>query len=328
MSTGEWCREGVVPRALKLSTSREDRIPLVLSFVKNMLDASSVVKRYALVIPALNEGSTIRDVTLQALQYVDNVIIVNDGSIDETSQTLTDLPVTVLTNTTTMGKAASLWIGFQHAIQAGAQVVVTIDGDGQHAPEDIPRILAVADAWDGILILGKRLRKDWRSALSIRVLANRVADFWISWAAGYWIADSQSGFRVYPVSLLQQLTIKHGRKESFVFESEVLIEAAKLGVRSVSVNIQARPPQGIRPSHFRPIVDIFRITKMVAWRLFSRGMYLRGLFQLFSNYSVTRTSPQVPFNGTPSHITLDLLSNSRDFDYKENRENTRKPQGP
>jgi len=286
------------------------------------------VKRYTLVIPALNEGSTIRSVTLQALQYVDDIIIVNDGSIDETSQTLTDLPVTVLTNTTTMGKAASLWIGFQHAIQGGAQAVVTIDGDGQHAPEDISRILAVADAWAGILILGNRVRKDWYASLSIRVLANRVADFWISWAAGYWIADSQSGFRVYPVPLLRKLTIKHGRKQSFVFESEILIEAAKLGVRSVSVNIQARPPQGIRPSHFRPIVDTFRITKMVAWTLFSRGMYLRGLFQLFSSYSVTPTSPHVPFNGTPPHITLEPLSHSRDLDYKENRENTRKHQVP
>ncbi len=233
-----------------------------------------------LVIPALNESGTIRDVAERSLRYINDVIVIDDGSTDGTSEALADLPIILLKNTKNRGKAASLWLGFFHAMKIGAKGVMTIDGDGQHAPEDIPAVLAVANQWNNSLILGTRIRKDWRSTFSIRVAANRVADFWISWAAGYRIADSQSGFRVYPVNLLQQLTIKHGKKQGFVFESEVLIEAAKLGVRSISVGIEARASQGMRPSHFRPVIDILLITQMVAWRLLSRGMYLRGLYQV------------------------------------------------
>ena len=247
---------------------------------------------YSLVIPALNESGTIRDVVERALHYIDDLIVIDDGSTDRTSEALAGLPITLLKNTKNMGKAASLWLGFLHAMQVGAKAVITIDGDGQHAPEDIPTVLAVANQWEDSLILGTRTRKDWRSSLSIRVGANRVADFWISWAAGYCIADSQSGFRVYPVSLLKQLTIKHGEKQGFVFESEVLIEAAKLGVRSISVGIEARPSQGMRPSHFRPVIDILLITQMVAWRLLSRGMYLRGLYQVIHGYFFSHSDPK------------------------------------
>ena len=236
--------------------------------------------RIVLVIPALNESGTIHDIVERALHYLDDVIVVDDGSTDGTSESLADLPITLLKNAENMGKAASLWLGFLHAMKMGAQAVITIDGDGQHAPEDVPAVLAVANQWNDSLILGTRIRKNWRSKLSIRVMANRIADFWISWAAGYPIADSQSGFRVYPVSLLKQLTIKHGKKQGFVFESEVLIEAATLGIHSVSVDIEARPSPGMRPSHFRPVIDILLITQMVAWRLLSRGMYLRGLYQI------------------------------------------------
>ncbi len=239
-----------------------------------------------LVIPAFNEVSTIRDVVCRALRYVEEIIVVDDGSTDGTSQALIDLPITLLRNSTNLGKAASLWVGFDYAMKTGAQAVITIDGDGQHAPEDIPRVLAGAKRWSESLILGRRVRTSRASLLSIRVLANRVADFWISWAAGYRIADSQSGFRVYPVKLLQNLNIKRGRKQSFVFESEVLIEAARLGVFSVPVDVQALPPQGKRPSYFHPVVDILRIAEMVAWRLLSRGMYVRGLFQSLCGCSI------------------------------------------
>lgn len=248
--------------------------------------------RVVLVIPALNERETIRDVTEQALRYIDDVIVIDDGSTDGTSKALAGLSITLLKNTKNLGKAASLWLGFRHAINVGAKAVVTIDGDGQHAPEDIPVVLAVANQWNDSLILGTRIRKDWRAGISIRVVANRVADFWISWAAGYRIADSQTGFRVYPVSLLQQLTIKHGKNQGFVFESEVLIEAAKLGVRSIPVDIEARDSQGMRPSHFRPIIDVLLITQMVAWRLLSRGLYLRGLYQVTHGYFFSKHDPK------------------------------------
>ena len=187
---------------------------------------------YVLVIPAHNEAPTIREVVLKALSYIHEVIVVDDGSTDETTKILEKLPVTVLRNSQNRGKAFSLWRGFQHALDRGARAIVTLDGDGQHLPEDIPRLIAQWERHTHYLIIGARQRKG-RQDFNLRVFANRMADFWISWAAGYYIADSQSGYRVYPSRLLQQTTCPHGKAQSFVFESEILIEAAKLGYQSL-----------------------------------------------------------------------------------------------
>ena len=91
------------------------------------------------------------------------------------------------------------------------------------------------------------------------------------------IEDSQSGFRLYPTRLLRTVTLKHGLKQSFVFESEVLIEASRQGVQCLHIPINVAPRIGPRPSHFRPVLDIVRITRMVAWKILQRGLYPRGL---------------------------------------------------
>jgi glycosyltransferase involved in cell wall biosynthesis len=93
------------------------------------------------VIPAYNEAATIREVAARALRKIENVIVVDDGSTDGTADALVGLPVIVLRNPTNCGKAASLWRGFQYALGAGVCGVVTLDGDAQHAPEEI-RVMA------------------------------------------------------------------------------------------------------------------------------------------------------------------------------------------
>ena len=240
--------------------------------------ATNALAGYWVVIPAYNEAATIRDVASRALRESTNVIVVDDGSTDGTAEALVCLPVAVLRNPTNCGKAASLWRGFQQALAAGAFGVVTLDGDDQHAPEDIPRLLAEAAFYPDHVVIGAR-RRDQRCATFWRYAANRVADFWISWAAGYSFADSQSGFRVYPASLLRSVKIKHGKARSFVFESEILIEATRLGYRSLPVPIEALRRPGARRSYFRPVLDIARITRMVGWKLISRGMFPTGLYR-------------------------------------------------
>ena len=91
--------------------------------------------------------------------------------------------------------------------------------------------------------------------------------------------DSQSGFRVYPAALLRALPERMGRAASFVFESEVLIEAGRRGTRLAWVPVPAIYEPGRRHSHFRPVADVALITRMVAWKLLSRGFYLRGLLR-------------------------------------------------
>jgi len=234
--------------------------------------------RLAAVIPAYDEAATIRNVAERTLAYLAKVIIVDDGSSDGTAKELAGLPVTLIRNPRNLGKSASLWRGIALALAEGAEAVVTLDADGQHRPEDIPRLLEAHRRDPAALVVGARLHNS--SAIpSERYYANRFANFWIAWAAGQRMQDSQSGFRVYPAPLLLALPTRVGRAVSFVFESEALIEAGRRGTRLEWVAIPAiYAPRG-RPSHFRPIVDVARITRMVAWKLVSRGLYLGGLFR-------------------------------------------------
>jgi glycosyltransferase involved in cell wall biosynthesis len=217
---------------------------------------------------------------MRARRQCPNVIVVDDGSTDGTAQELAGLDVTVLRNEKNCGKAGSLSRGFDHALAQGAVGVMTLDADGQHAPEEIPFFVKQSLHNPNAFLVGAR-RRDQRRASFWRYAANRIADFWISWAAGVPIEDSQSGFRLYPSRLLREVTIKHSREQSFVYESEILIEGARRGFILQNVPVSVRPRSGPRPSHFHPIVDITRITRMVAWRLVSRGMYPRGLYRLF-----------------------------------------------
>lgn len=232
--------------------------------------------RIAIVIPALNEQATIRNIAERALRQSDWVIVMDDGSQDGTAQMLDGLPVTLVSNPRTLGKAASLWRGMAIALAEDADAVVTLDGDGQHEPEDIPRLLATWSARPDAIVIGAR---QWQhvEVPKMRYYANRFANFWVAWAAGYSIPDSQSGFRLYPAAVLRRVRVAHGAGARFCFESEVLIEAGRIGVRSVPVPIAAIYPPQARPSHFRPVADIARIVRMVAWKLLARGLYLSGL---------------------------------------------------
>jgi len=237
------------------------------------------VPNFAVVIPAYNEAATIRDIAERALKLCAQVIVVDDGSIDGTARALDDLAVQLLCNDRNLGKAASLWRGVQAALTTGVDMVVTLDGDGQHAPEDIPRLLAAAQQNPGSIVIGARLAD--RSAIpKLRYFANRAAVFWLSWACGQRLDDSQSGFRVYPAELFRKVSISHDRQHGFVFESEILIEAARFGHRCVMVPIAAVYRVGARASYFRQL-DTLRIIRMVAWKLLSRGLYPQGFYRAF-----------------------------------------------
>jgi glycosyltransferase involved in cell wall biosynthesis len=238
----------------------------------------AMTRSYWVVIPAFNEASTVRDVATRARQQCAHVVVVDDGSTDGTRQALAGLDVTLLRNYANLGKASSLTNGFEHALARGAVGVITLDADGQHAPEEIPLFMkASLDGPDDFLI-GAR-RRDQRRTSFWRYAANRIADFWIGWAAAQPIEDSQSGFRLYPARLLRELAVPYNRGRGFVYESEVVIEAARRGYRCRNVEVSVAPRAGSRPSHFRPLLDITRITQMVAWKLLSRGMSPHGLYR-------------------------------------------------
>lgn len=232
-----------------------------------------------IVIPAYNEAATIREVVSGCLPYVDRVILVDDGSTDATIEQLADLDIVSIRHPANLGKAASLRDGFLKALELDADQVLTLDGDGQHDPGEIPRLLqAAADHPDDTLIIAARL-KQREQAPRLRRFANRFADFWVSWAAGYPVVDSQSGYRLYPASLLRKIQIETPPEKRFVFESEILIEAAGHSFYSRPVAVKSIYRKGGRDSHYLPWTDTWRITRMIAGRLLRRGLYLRGLLR-------------------------------------------------
>ena len=256
------------------------------------------MRAIAVVIPAYNEASTIADVVRRVCRYRDWVIVVDDGSDDGTLGRLDGLPVTVLRHAVNQGKAASLWHGMGFALEHCAGAVITLDGDGQHCPEDIPRLLAAGERYPGRIIIAARSRKRGQ-APAMRRFANGIADFWISWAAGYPLRDSQSGFRLYPAAVLKQINVPHDRRRSFVFESEVLIEAARRGHYPVFIPIDSLYHDKARASYYRPWTDTLGIVRMVSWKLLARGLYPQGLLRYIGLWLAQKAN----FGVKPHHRT-------------------------
>ena len=255
--------------------------------------------RIAIVIPAYNEARTIRDIATRSLRQCETVIVVDDGSTDATSGALEGLPLVLLRHEQNQGKGTALCTGFAEALGRGADAVVTLDGDGQHKPEDVPRLVAAARLYPHRLIVAARLlgREHYPRT---RYFANRFADFWISWAAGHAIADSQSGQRVYPAELLKQLRLRNDTKAAFALESEMLIDASRLGYTCVCVPIWAIYDATGRPSHFRPLSDLTAIAGSIADRLLGSGMNLPGLWRYLRESPCVVSSSQVDEPVAPS----------------------------
>jgi glycosyltransferase involved in cell wall biosynthesis len=253
-----------------------------------MADAAALAARTCVIIPALNESLRIREVVTGALAHCPNVIVIDDGSDDGTSECIADLPIVLLRHATRRGKGACLREGFAEALARGFDGALTMDGDGQHLADDIPRLFDAAVRYPGALVIGSRLRKRAQQPIHRR-LANEFGDWGISWGCGYRIADTQSGQRYYPANVC---ALQDVPGENFVFEAQILITASReLGVRVVSVPIESRY-QGpgaaaqFRKSHFRPLQDLWRITSHVVKQVLGYG-------NAFTEYRRTRAHPPV-----------------------------------
>lgn len=179
------------------------------------------------------------------------VMVVDDASSDASGPLAAAAGATVLTLPKQQGKGAALRCGFTEALRRSARTVVTLDGDGQHNPQDIPRLLAASQRWPSSVIIGSRLAATVLEMPRHRLHAIRVASFWINWMGGCNVQDTQSGFRVYPTRILQSLPLKHG---GFLLESELLLKASQAGWDMREVPIRAVYHPGQR-SQYRPLRD-------------------------------------------------------------------------
>ena len=233
-------------------------------------------KRYFIVIPAFNEGATIRKVVCKGLTYSDKVVVIDDGSIDNTVVQIADLPITILQNHNNQGKAATLMRGFKHALANDADAIISLDGDGQHDANDIPKLIAAHQQYENKIIIGARLQNN-EEAPKHRLWANRFADFWISWAARHHVQDSQSGFRLYPAKILKNIHVAHGKYSSFVFETAIIINAGRKNFQTHAIPIKSCYPKERRISHYQPWRDTTKVVLMIMSKLISRGLDIPGL---------------------------------------------------
>jgi glycosyltransferase involved in cell wall biosynthesis len=214
----------------------------------------------AALIPSYRAAATIGDVVAGARRYVPRVIVIDDGSSDETALRASQAGAEVLRHGVNQGKGAALVTGLRALERAGVARALTLDADGQHLPAEIPRLLAASNAHAGAIMVGVR-RKEGQTIRRINLFGNWVADRLLRLVAGRPLPDTQSGFRVYPVGPTLALGARGTRYE---FETEVLIRAARAGIEVAGVPVDVYyPPIAERVSHYRPWRDTLRIISIV-----------------------------------------------------------------
>ncbi len=215
------------------------------------------MSRVAIAIPAYEAAASVGGVVVRVLAIVPNVLVVDDGSSDGTAEAARAAGAEVHVLPVNRGKGAALAAAFEILFSRGFTGVVTVDADGQHLPEEIPRLLAAAAEAD--LVLGTRDHL-FTEMGRVRRLSNRLSSGAISWAAGQVIGDVQTGFRYYARELIERTGFPESRFEA---ESAVVVRASRLGMRVITTPVRLGFADGRTTSHYRPIVDSLRIASAV-----------------------------------------------------------------
>lgn len=214
------------------------------------------------VIPAYNESAHIAEVVSGCRGHGLDVIVVNDCSTDETASAAEAAGARVVSHETNRGKGAGLETGRAAAREAGFESMLTLDGDGQHSPDDVPAILAAAEETDADMVIGTRMG-DISTMPFVRRCTNRFMSWFITKLARTRVTDSQSGFRLIKLVLFDEIKVA---SEHFDAESEIIIKAGRAGKRIVEVPV--RTIYGDERSKIRPVRDTVRFIRLVIriWR--------------------------------------------------------------
>jgi len=216
------------------------------------------------LIPAWNEGMRLGPIAAAARGYLP-VLVVDDGSHDDTSAVAQAAGAEVVRHPQNRGKGAALTTGFTWALERGYETVITLDADGQHDPADIPKFLSSYEDTGADLLIGRR---DFSLAPWPRWWSNPIGDRLLSWALGVPIYDNQNGYRLYSRALLEGLDLI---TTGFEWEVEVIVHAICRGMHIGWVEIRTIYDTG-KASYFHPLKDTARFLGMVwyAWRQRSR----------------------------------------------------------
>lgn len=226
-----------------------------------MQNCCSILKKLktAVLIPTYNNASTLNSVISSVLNYCSDVIVVNDGSTDNTESIIAEYKgrIHAISYSPNKGKGFALRAGFAYAAKNSFDNVITIDSDGQHSAADILLFAETAQENPGALIIGSRkLVQENMGGKS--TFANRFSNFWFLVQTWKKLPDTQSGFRLYPISTMRGMRFITRRYET---ELEILVLSAWRRIRLIPIPISVYyAPPDEKVSHFRPFHDFFRIS--------------------------------------------------------------------
>jgi glycosyltransferase involved in cell wall biosynthesis len=222
----------------------------------------------AAVIPCFNEGAGIAALVSALRRQISFVLVVDDGSTDETGRSARDAGAAVIRHEQNRGKGAALESGLSQLLKQGFEWAVTLDGDGQHAPEDLPALLRCAEQTGARLVIGNRM-DNARAMPWLRQRVNRWMSRKLSQRAGQHLPDTQCGLRLIHLKTWAALALE---TERFEVESEML-----MGFLAAECRVEFVPIQVIRSrrgSRIRPVADSLRWLKW--WRNFGKGTGARA----------------------------------------------------
>ena len=230
--------------------------------------------RCCVVMATYNNERTLRETLDGVLAYTNDIIIVNDGSLDDTSVILQDYPqLTQIALPKNKGKGYALKLGFKKAVALGFDYAITLDTDGQHFPSDIPIFVdSLAAAGEKTIFLIGDRNMNTANVLARSAKGNRVSGYWVRAVTGLDLNDSQSGFRLYPIKAFEKIRFFSWTKK-FEFETEAIVKAHWRGIEVANVPIQILYPED-RVSHFRPFMDIARIVVLIIGFSIVKGLYI------------------------------------------------------
>jgi glycosyltransferase involved in cell wall biosynthesis len=219
------------------------------------------VDRIIALIPAYEEGPRVASVVEAASRHLP-VVVVDDGSTDDTASVAEAAGATVIRQHPNAGKGAALRAGFRHALAEGAAAIVTLDADGQHDPAQIPAFLDAFREHRPGLIVGQR---DLSAMPPVRRLSNVLGGAAVSVALGRRVPDNQSGYRLVGRELMRAML--SSEESGFEFEVEMIARCIALGLPLDSVPIRtiyAGEPSHIRPwRHFTEFVRVTRKARRI-----------------------------------------------------------------
>ena len=212
-----------------------------------------------ILIPAYNEEKRIAAVVREVRDYCPDVIVIDDGSPDDTDKVAAEAGATVLEHVHNQGKGAALQTGFDYARAHGFDLAITMDADGQHAPSDIPAFLQAYERTHSPVLVGNRMGNvagmPW-----LRRVVNRFMSDLLSRVMGQHVPDSQCGFRLYHRSAFPEGPYD-AHSQRFAAESEILLRLALQGRKIGAVTIQTI--YGDEKSKINPFTDTLRFFRML-----------------------------------------------------------------